>query len=134
MEDLGLECCEKDGISDMVYDLLEFAYLRRYVLASDAFVVNVHTLHVLQNRLMAENNRLNEKYTKEYGSKEKWTVEIFAKYDDDRKKELEKYGETASKIIVKALMDLSKQERVVDYIKYINVFFGKEEKDRLEEY
>jgi len=40
---------------------------------------------------------------------------------------MEKYGETASKIIVKALANLSKQERVDEFIKYINVFFGKEE-------
>jgi len=134
IKELGLECCRKFRSTKFVCDLLEFAYLRRYVSTTDTFVRNVQALYLLHTNLKAEKMRLNEKYTKEYGSKEKWTDEIIEKYDEDKNKEIEKHAETTSKIIAEALENLSNQELVVDYIKYINVFFGQEEKDRFEEY
>ena len=70
IENLGLECCRKFRSYECVYDLLEFAYLRRYVLASDTFVANVHALYILHMYVEAEKIRLSKKYTKEYGNKE----------------------------------------------------------------
>jgi len=134
IKELGLECCRKYRLSGSVYDLLEFAYLRRYVLANDAFVANVHALYILHTYVKAEKIRLNKKYTDKYGSRKNWTDDVLTKYDEDKNKEMKKHSETASKIRVEAFANLSNQERVEEFIKYFNVFFGKEEKNRFEEY
>ncbi|GKS67072.1 hypothetical protein YTPLAS73_06190 [Nitrosarchaeum sp.] len=48
MESLGLEYCKKFSFVESFYDLLEFAYIRRYVLPSDKFIENVNLLHSLE--------------------------------------------------------------------------------------
>lgn len=133
MENLGLECCERSKAYQLGYDLLEFAYLRRYVLINDKFVVIVNSLHVLHAYVEEEKISLNKKYLEKYGSKEKWTDEIFEKYDEEKNKEFEKYTDTTSEMIVEALENLSDKKQVGEYVKYINVFFGKDEKGRFEE-
>lgn len=134
MENLGLECCRKFRIHEFVYDLLEFAYLRRYVLTNDRFVVIVNSLYILHTHIETEKIMLNKKYIKKYGDKEKWTDEVFEKYDEEKNKEMEKYAETTSKIIVEALENLSNKKQVEEYMKCINIFFGKDEKDRFKEF
>ena len=134
IKELGLKCCQKYRGSGVVYDLLEFAYLRRYISAIDDFVVHVHRLYILHTHIKAEKIRLNEKYTKDYGSRENWTDDIFEKYDKNKNEEIKKYAKTVTKIIAEACETLSNHKRVDDYLNYINVFFGKEEKDRFEKY
>jgi len=92
IEELGLECCRKFRSYEFVYDLLEFAYLRRYVLPNDEFVVKINALHILDIHLEAEKIRIGKRYSEKYGNKEKWTDEIFAKHDEDENKEIEKYA------------------------------------------
>ncbi len=134
IENLGLECCRKFRSGEFVYDLLEFAYLRRYVLTGDEFIVKVHALYILEIHNKEERLRLGKKYAEKYGSKERWADEIFAEYDEDKNKIMQKYAETSSTIVAEALENLSNYERGNEYIKYINVFFGKEQMNRFEEY
>ena len=56
IENLGLECCKKSS----TYDLLEFAYLRKYVFENDTFVANVQTLHNLHTRTGEGEDRLED--------------------------------------------------------------------------
>lgn len=128
IENLGLECCEKVGTFESSYDLLEFAYLRKYVFVNDTFVANVHTLQMLYLHIEEEKIELSNKYTKEYGSKEKWTYETFEKYNEDKDKEIEKHAKTIRKLRIESLVNLSNHKQVEEYTKYINVFFGKKAK------
>ncbi len=134
MENLGLECCRKFRVHEFVYNLLEFAYLRRYVWANNKFVVIVDSLYILHIDIEAEKISLKKKYVEKYGDKEKRTDKVFEKYDEEKNKEIKKYVETTNKIIVEALENLSNKKQVEEYIKYINVFFGKDEKDRFKEF
>ena len=129
---LGLECCKKMRLGGSVYDLLEFAYLRRYVLENETFVINVQTLQMLHIHIEAEKIELRKKYEKEYGSVETWTNEEFEKYDEDKNK-VEKHTKTTRDLLVGALDYVSSPEQVEDYIKYMNVFFGQKEKSAIEE-
>jgi len=133
IEELGLECCRKFRSHEFVYDLLEFAYLRRYVLPNDEFIVKINALYILDIHIEAKKVSLGKRYSEKYGKKEKWTDEVFTKYHEDKNKEMKKYAETESKMIVEALESLSNQEQVEDYLKYIDVIFGKKEKDRFDE-
>ncbi|PIW32608.1 MAG: hypothetical protein COW27_03490, partial [Nitrosopumilales archaeon CG15_BIG_FIL_POST_REV_8_21_14_020_37_12] len=98
IEILGLECCRKFRSHEFVYDLLEFAYLRRYVQADDKFVVIVNSLYILHTHMRAEKIRLNKKYTEKHGDKEKWTDKTFEKYDEEKKTEMKRYAEATSKM------------------------------------
>ena len=133
IQELGLECSKKFKSSEVVYDLLEFSYLRRYLSPGDEFVVKIGALHILDMEQRAEKITLDKRYSEKYGSKERWTDEIFAKHDEDENKQIKKYAETTGKIITEALESLSDQKHVNEYIKYINVFFGKEKKESFEE-
>ena len=80
---LGLECNRKFKSPEFVYNLLEFAYLRRYVSPNDEFIVKIKALDILDMHHEAEIKRLGKKFSEKYGSKEKWTDEIFEKYDEE---------------------------------------------------
>lgn len=134
IEELGLECCRKIKAFEPVYDLLEFAYLRKYLLSNDKFVVKVNSLYILQKQLKADKNKLKKRYSEKFGRKEKWTDEIFEKYDEDKSKVMKKHAEISSKIIAESLEKLSNQEKMKEYVKCIDVIFGKEVKDRFEEF
>lgn len=134
MENLGLECCRKFRGHEFVYNLLEFTYLRRYVLANDKFIVIVDSLYILHIDMEAEKIRLKKKYTEKYGGKENWTDEVFEKYDNEENKEFKRYTDATNEMIVEALENLSNKKQVEEYIKYISVFFGKEEEDRFKEF
>jgi hypothetical protein len=73
---------------------------------------------------------LSKRYAEKYGSKERWADETFTKYDEDKTKIMQKYAETSSEIVAEALGNLTNHEHVDRYIKYIKVFFGKDEKNR----
>lgn len=123
---LGLECCKKSS----TYDLLEFAYLRKYVFENDTFVANVQTMHNLHTRTGEGEARLFEKYIKENGKFLNWTDEVREEYEYDkmieRGKHVEKTKEKISEITVETLKNFPNQEQVQEYAKYINVFFGKD--------
>ena len=134
IQELGLEYCKKFNSDEFVYDLLEFAYLRRYVNPKDEFVVKINSLYILDMHHEAEKTRVSKRYSEKYGDKKKWVDETFAKHEEEQNKVVERYAETASKIVAEALENLSDQKQVENYLKYISFFFGKEEKDRFKEF
>jgi hypothetical protein len=130
IQELGFDCCKKFRTHKFVYNLLEFAYLRRYVTPEDEFVVKINSLYILDMHHEAEKIRMSKEHSKKYGDKEKWTDEMFVKHDEEQNKILKKYAETVSEIIAEALEILSDQKHIENYLKYINFFFGKEETNR----
>lgn len=126
MQNLGLECCRRFMSHEFVYDLLEFAYLRRYVSEDDIFVASVNALDELHTQIEDKESKLDKKYTEKYRDREKWTEEIFTKYNEEKDKAMEKYEEKISEVIVEALKNLSNQEQVKEYRKYINILFRKD--------
>jgi len=132
LEKLGLGCIRKFKSSEFVYDLLEFAYLRRYVAPNDEFIIKIRALDILGMHHDAEIKRLGKKFSEKYGSKEKWTDEIFEKHDDEESIQVKKFADTSSKIITEALETISNQDQIEDYLKYLGVFFGKEDKTEFE--
>lgn len=134
LNELGLESCKKSGTAKLVYDLLEFAYLRKYLSPNDEFVVKINSLCILGSHLEAEIIRVERRFDERYGSKERWTDEYFERYDEEKRKVIEESAETSSKIIYEALDEISNHDRIKEAIKCINVFFGKEEiKERFPE-
>lgn len=134
LEKLGLECNRKFKSHEFVYNLLEFAYLRRYVSPNDEFVVKIKALDILDIHHEAEIKTFRKKFSEKYGSKEKWSDEIFEKYDDEESKQIKKSAATSGKIITEVLEIISNQDHIEDYLKYLNVFFGKEEKNIFENF
>ena len=123
MEDLGLSCCI-NSVDD--YDLMEFAFLRRYLMPNDPFVVKMQSLFRMNFIYYAEIRNLEKKYLQEYGIQEKWSDEVFSKFNKDEKKHKRKHAETLSKIAVESLESLSDRKLPEKYIRYINVFFAEE--------
>jgi len=134
IQELGFEYCNKFNSDEFVYDLLEFAYLRRYVTPKDEFVVKIDSLCILDMHHEAEKTKVSKRYSEKYGDKKKWVDETFAKYEEEQNKVGERYVETASKIVTEALENLSDQRQVENYLKYIGFFFGKEEENRFKEF
>jgi len=126
IEKLGLEYCKKFNSDEFAYDLLEFAYLRRYVNPKDEFVVKINSLYILDMHREAEKTRVSKRYSEKYGDKKKWADKTFAKHEEEQNKAVEKHVEAADKIITEALENLSDQKQVESYLKYISFFFGKE--------
>ena len=110
IQELGFECCKKFGTHEFVYDLLEFAYLRRYITPKDEFVVKINSLYILDMHREAEKTRVSKRYSEKYGDKKKWVDETFAKHEEEQNKAVEKYVEAADKIITEALENLSEQK------------------------
>jgi len=127
IQELGLEYCKKSNSDEFVYDLLEFAYLRRYVNPKDEFVIKINSLYILDMHHEAEKIRLSKRYSEKFGDKKKWVDETFAKHEEEQNKVVERYVKKASKIVAEALENLSDQKQVENYLKYISFFFGKEE-------
>ncbi len=134
IKNLGLECCRKSD----TYDLLEFAYLRRYVVEEDAFVATVKVLYDLHTQTGEGENKLFKKYIKENGRFRNWTDEVREEYEYnvmiERNKHAEKTREKTSKITVEVLKNLPNQEQIQEYAKYINVFFEDGAKIELNEF
>jgi len=127
IQELGLEYCKKSNSDEFVYDLLEFAYLRRYVNPKDEFVIKINSLYILDMHHEAEKIRLSKRYSEKFGDKKKWVDETFVKHEEEQNKVVERYVKKASKIVAEALENLSDQKQVENYLKYISFFFGKEE-------
>lgn len=132
IEELGLVCCRKFRSSIFVYDLLEFAYLRRYLPADDPFVTKIQELCFIHNHFDAEKMRLKQKFEKEYKNEEGWTKEKEENHDKEYSQCMNEHAKSSSKIIVEAIEKLSNQEEVEKYLNCINVFFGKEDKPMFE--
>ena len=47
MENMGLKFCKKFDGDEFFYDLIEFAYLCRYIESKDSFLVKIHSLFIL---------------------------------------------------------------------------------------
>lgn len=134
MNGMGLECCKRFQITESRYDLLEFAFLRKYLLPNDEFIKKIYTLRLLDMSRKTETREISNKFKEKHGSKEKWTDEIFDEYEQEKTKMEEKNSETEHKLIVDCLEKLSDKDKAEEYAKYMKVVFGKEEKDRFAEY
>lgn len=126
IENMGLKLCSKFLGIKFTYDLLEFAYLRKYIAPSDSFRVKIHSLFILNANLEYEIEQLNKRYSEKYGPKNKWSDDMFEEHEKDETKLQTKHAETFSKIATDALEILSDQRAIKKYIKYINVFFAEE--------
>jgi len=132
MKELGFDGCNKFKGHIFAYDLLEFAFLRKYLLPDDPFITKIHALHILEKQIEMEKMMLEKKFKEEHGSKEKWTDEIFEQYHKKQKEKSEKQAQIIGKIVVEALESLSNQEKIDEYLCYINVFFRKNDKFEFE--
>ena len=127
IQELGFDCCKKFITHEFVYDLLEFAYLRRYVTPKDEFVSSINALYIVDTRRKAEKSRISKRHSEKHGNKKTWSKETFEKFREEQNKMEEEYTEVANKIVTKALESLSDHRQVRDSLKYISLFFGKEE-------
>lgn len=129
--ELGLESCKKFRIHEFLYDLLEFAFLRKYIQPRDGFESKIKTLCIAHNYSEVEIREIEEQYEKEHGSKDKWSDEIFEKYDNAKRQISEKHVKVSSDTIVEALESLSNQKRIDEDVKFLNIFFGRDEEKTL---
>ena len=126
LENLGLECCKKFKGGELVYDLMEFAFLRRYLLPNDSFVTIVNSLFILEMHHKEQMKNLEKKFKEKYGVEENWNDQVFEEFDKEKTPFREKRAEDLSKTVVEAFEKMSDQESIKKYMNYINVFFGDE--------
>ena len=128
IEELGLEYCKKFNGDEFVFDILEFTFLRRYLLSNDPFVEKIHGLCILKNQFDAEKSLLRQKFKKRHGDKKNWSDEVFAEYQKEQEKIADNYAESSCKIVIDALESFSDKNGTKKYLHCINLFFGKEDK------
>jgi hypothetical protein len=126
LKNLGLEYCKKVKQNEYVYDLMEFAFLRRYLLPNDSFVTIVNSLFILEMHHKEQIKNLEKRFRERHGGKENWNDQVFEEFDKEETPLREKRAEDLSKIIVQAFEKISYQESIKKYMNYINVFFGDE--------
>ncbi len=105
--------------------------MRRYISPDDEFVVKIKALGILELHNDVKKEKLEKRFSEKYGKEEKWTDEIFEKYDKEEAEQVKKTAEISGKIITEVLEILSNQDNIENYLKYLNIFFGKEEKRTL---
>lgn len=125
LKELGIDCCKKYDINNHGYDLIEFAFMRRYILPNDPFVTKIQSLYILHLHSDSEKSLLKKRFKEKYGSQEAWSDETFEKYEKEQIKNDEKFAESFSSIIVEALESLSDQKEIKKYLHCINTFFEK---------
>ena len=125
IEDLGLSCCRKFS-GTVSYDLMGFAFLRRYLDPNDPFIVKMQSLFRMNLIFDEEINNRKKRYVQEYGVRDKWSEEVFEKYDNEETKHKTKRADSLSKIVAESLESLSDKKLVDRYLRYINVFFAEE--------
>ena len=125
IEKMGLTYCTKVHKSRFVYDLLEFAFMRRYVSQQDSFVNKLHGLFLLHTVYDGEILELNKSYKKRHGEKSEWAEEFFESYDQECTKLKEKYAKKLSTVTAELLESISDQKSISKYIEFLNVFFAK---------
>jgi len=126
LENLGLNCCKKFKRTKFVYDLMEFAFLRRYLLPDDSFVTIVDSLFILEMHYKEQLKILEKRFKERYGVKENWNEQIFEELDKEKTPLREKHAKILSKAVVKAFEKISDQKLIKKHMNYINVFFGDE--------
>jgi len=126
LENLGLNYCKKFKRTEFVYDLMEFAFLRRYLLPNDSFVTIVDSLFILEMHYKEQLKTLEKRFKERHGTKENWDDQVFEEWNKEKTPISEKHAENLSKAIVEAFEKLSDQELTKEYVSYINVFFGDE--------
>ena len=126
LENLGLKCCKKLNESEVVYDLMEFAFLRRYLLPNDSFVTIVNSLFILETHHKEQIKNLEKRFKERHGAEKNWNDQVFEEFDKEATPLREKRAEDLSKTIVEAFEKISDQESIKKYMNYINVFFGDE--------
>ena len=127
LKNLGLDCCKKFNESEIVYDLMEFTFLRKYILPNDSFVTIVNSLSILGMHHDEQMKNLEKRFKEKHGTKENWTDQIFEEFSKEKTPLREKRAEDLSKMVIEAFEKISDQESVEKYLNYINVFFGDKE-------
>ncbi len=74
LKNLGLEYCKKVNESEVVYDLMEFAFLRKYILPNDSFVTIVNSLSILEMYHKEQMKNLEKRFKEKHGTEENWTI------------------------------------------------------------
>ena len=124
IENMGLTYCTKMHKSQFVYDLLEFAFMRRYVSRNDSFVTKLYGLFILNMVYDGEILELDKSYKKKHGYKSEWAEELFESYEHEYIKIKEKYAEKLSTVTSELLESISDQKSISKYIGFLNVFFA----------
>ena len=126
METLGLKCCHKLNGHDFGYDLLEFVFMRKFLLSSDPFIVKIQSLFILHHQFDMQKETIKKKFKENHGAEEKWSDSVYEQFDNENKKIIEKHAEDTSKIVVDALESITDKEHREKYLYCINTFFDKE--------
>jgi len=121
-----LECCKKFKGSEFVYDLMEFTFLRRYLLPNDSFVTIVNSLFILEMHHKEQIKNLEKRFKERHDAGKNWNDQVFEEFDKEKTPIREKRAKDLSKTIVEAFEKISDQESMKKYMNYINVFFGDE--------
>ena len=135
MEVMGLEYCKKYVVGESLYDLIEFALMRRYIKPNDEFLKGIQALWILHHHLTEQINNLGLRYQNDFGKKETWDDEIFSRFDDEKEKIKEKSANTFANImsdIIENIGEMLNQEKFMQHMQYMKVFFG-QDKSMLEE-
>ena len=126
LENLGLECCKKFKGIEFMYDLIEFAFLRKYLLPNDSFVTIVNSLFILEMHHKEQMKNLEKRFKERQGAEKNWNDQVFEEFDKEKTPLREKRAEDLSKTIVETFEKISDQESIKKYMNYINVFYGDE--------
>ena len=122
LENLGLEYCKKFEGDEFVYDLMEFAFLRRYILPNDSFVTIVNSLFILEAHHKEQMKNLRKRFKEIHGAEKNWNDQVFEEFDRETTLLREKRAEDLSKTIVEAIKKMSDQESIRKYMNYIKCF------------
>ena len=112
LKNLGLEYCKKFNESEVVYDLMEFAFLRKYILPNDSFVAIVNSLSILEMHHKEQMKNLEKRFKEKHGTKENWTDQILEELAKEKIPLKEKRAEDLSKMVIETFEKISDQESV----------------------
>ena len=123
-EEEGLKYCKKFQGGKFVYDLMEFAHLRRYVLPNESFVTNVHTLYVSDIQHKEELRKLERRFVERHGTQKIWNDKIYTEYHKEREDITEGFADSQTRLVAASLEEKLDFETIKEYTKYMRVFFG----------
>ena len=129
MISLGLEYCTK-AKGECLYDLIEFALMRKYTEINSKFLKEIQALWFLWHKMDSEIDSINANYQKKFGKKETWNDETFSKFDVEREGIRENSANTFASIISDISDEIDEfvsKERFLKLTQYMNVFFNKKE-------
>ncbi|MDH3764843.1 MAG: hypothetical protein OER82_03430 [Nitrosopumilus sp.] len=67
-----------------MYDLMEFAFLRRYLIPNDSFVTIVNSLFILEMHHKEQIENLGKRFKERHGAEENWNDQVFEELDKER--------------------------------------------------